>query len=236
MRNRRVWLPNLLTTANLFCGFLAIVFVIEGVVLGETGRGWFTWAALSICLAALFDALDGRAARALHVSSPFGKELDSLADVVSFGVAPAVLVYEHIFRDNSLRTVWMIMAALFVCCGAGRLARYNISGSSGRFFTGMPIPAAGLTITGVAIFSARMSQEWIALLVIVSACLMISTLRYPNPEQLLFDAPLPIRLAFVAVLIAALLRPTDWFWLLPTTYITYGLLLNLVSAIRTRQA
>lgn len=236
MKIRRVWFPNLLTTANLFCGVLAILFVMQALDMGVEGRGRFTLAAATICLSALFDALDGRAARALQVTSPFGKELDSLADVVSFGVAPAVLVYQYIFREAPFQWMWLIITALFVCCGAGRLARYNVAGATGRFFTGMPIPAAGLTITGLAIYSADLTLPVIALLVIVSSCLMISTLRYPNPEQMLFDAPLPIRLLFISILFIALLNPQDWFWLLPVSYIIYGLLINLVAAIRTRRA
>ncbi|MBA3943230.1 MAG: CDP-diacylglycerol--serine O-phosphatidyltransferase [Herpetosiphonaceae bacterium] len=232
---RRVWFPNLLTTANLFCGFLAIIFIIRGLDPGDNGRGWYTWAAFTICLSALFDALDGRAARALHVASPFGKELDSLADVVSFGVAPAVLIYEHIFRDHQLPIASILMVALFVCCGAARLARYNVVGASGRFFTGMPIPAAGLTITGLAIFPADLPIELLAAVVLISAGLMISTLRYPNPEQLLFDAPLPIRIMFIGLFVIAVINPSGWFWPLPIAYITYGLLLSLLQVIRTRQ-
>lgn len=235
MKNRRVWFPNLLTTANLFCGFFALLLVIEGTIAGDTGRGKYTGAAVTICLAALFDALDGRAARALHVSSPFGKELDSLADVVSFGIAPAVLIYQAIFVEHPLQVLWILATGLFVCCGAGRLARYNIAGASGRFFTGMPIPAAGLTLTGIAVFPSLLSLELIALLVITISCLMISTLRYPNPEQMLFDSPLPLRLMFLSIFLIAILQPTVWFWLLPVSYIVYGILLNLVSAIRARE-
>lgn len=215
---------------------MAILFVLRAIKEGAAGTGWYTTAAIAICLAALFDALDGRAARALHVSSLFGKELDSLADVVSFGVAPAVLVYQRIFSDYPQTWAWMLMTGLFVSCGAGRLARYNVSGASGRFFTGMPIPAAGMTLTGFAIFSPHLPPTLIALVVLVAAGLMISTLRYPNPEQLMFDAPLPIRIAFGLIFALALLQPNGWFWLLPISYIVYGLLLNLVLAIRARQA
>ncbi|GAC1552533.1 MAG: hypothetical protein NVS2B7_28520 [Herpetosiphon sp.] len=226
---RRVWFPNLLTTANLFCGFLAILFVVQGLEMGDNGRGWFTSAAIAISLSAVFDALDGRAARALHVSSVFGKELDSLADVVSFGVAPALLVYEHLFRDRQPEAAWMVLVALFVCCGAGRLARYNVAGASGRFFSGLPIPAAGLTIAGLSIFPAHLRVELIALIVMATAALMISTLRFPNPEQLLFDSPPVVRVIFVVLVVLAIVDPTDWFWLLPLAYMGYGLLLNLVA-------
>jgi CDP-diacylglycerol--serine O-phosphatidyltransferase len=236
--NKRCWFPNLVTTANLFCGFLAILFVVHAKEIGPEGEGhaWFIWAALTICLAAVFDALDGRLARVLHVASPFGMELDSLADIVSFGIAPAVLAYEHVFQPDRLNVLWMGVCGLFVCCGAARLARYNIAGTNGRFFMGMPIPAAGLTITGLAIFPSRLSTELMAVVVIGLAFLMISTLRYPNPEQLVFDVPLPIRLLFMAIFIVALVDVEDWFFLLPVSYMLYGLLWNAFEALRPEEA
>jgi CDP-diacylglycerol--serine O-phosphatidyltransferase len=100
--SKRSWFPNLLTATNLFCGFMAVTFVVHATESDAVGEGWFRWAALTICLAALCDALDGRVARALRVSSPFGRELDSLSDIVSFGVAPALLVYEGFFRSFAL--------------------------------------------------------------------------------------------------------------------------------------
>lgn len=240
--DKRCWFPNLLTTANLFCGFLAVTFVVHAMEKeGTQGLSWFMWAALTICLAALCDALDGRVARALRVSSPFGRELDSLADVVSFGVAPALLVYEAFFRDTTLPSssfsvLWMTIAGLYVCCGAARLARYNVVGSSGRFFTGMPIPAAGLTITGLAMFPARLNAALMALIVLFAAFLMISTLRFPNPEQLIFDAPLPVRLLLLGFFVIALVDPTNWFFLLPIAYVVYGLAENLIDALRPEEA
>lgn len=237
--NKRCWFPNFLTTANLFCGFMAVLFVVHAKAFGAEVEGspvWFIWAALTICLAALFDMLDGRLARALHVASPFGKELDSLADVVSFGVAPAILVYEHVFQTDPLNVLWMGVSGLFVCCGAARLARYNVASSGGRFFTGMPIPAAGLTITGLTIFPSQFSTDLMAVVVLGLAFLMISTLRFPNPEHVIFDAPLPIRLIFMIIFVVALVDMQNWFFLLPVSYMVYGLLWNLVHALRPGEA
>jgi CDP-diacylglycerol--serine O-phosphatidyltransferase len=239
--NKRCWFPNLLTVANLFCGFLAMVFIVHALEESSLGNasggsnGWFIWAALTICLAALFDMLDGRVARVLHVSSSFGKELDSLADVVSFGVAPALLIYEHVLRDHQLSWLWMGMAGLFVCCGAARLARYNVSGTSSRFFVGMPIPAAGLAVTGLAIYPSSIPLEALAVLVLCAAVLMISTLRYPNPEYLLFDAPLPVRGIFLLLFVVAISNIRDWFVLLPVSYMVYGLIDNIVHALRPHE-
>jgi len=237
--NRRCWFPNFLTAANLFCGFMAVLFVVHAQTLNaESGEGdsWFVRAALTILLAALFDLLDGRAARALSVASPFGKELDSLADIVSFGVAPAMLVYEYMFQTEPLKLLWMAVCGLFVCCGAARLARYNVTGSNGRFFTGMPIPAAGLTIAGLAIFPSRLSTELIGFVVLLLAFLMISTLRYPNPAQILFAAPLPVRLLFIACFAVALVDLKNWFFVLPASYMAYGLVSNALAALHAREA
>lgn len=234
--NKRCAFPNFLTAANLFCGFLAVTFVVHAMESGTEGEIWFRWAALTICVAALCDALDGHVARALRVSSPFGKELDSLADVVSFGVAPALIVYEGFFRGYPSTLVWMAISGLFVCCGAARLARYNVSGSVGHFFTGMPIPAAGLTITGLAMFPARLDANLMAVIVLVSAVLMISTVRFPNPEYVMFDSPLPIRIMLVSFLVIAVLDPHNWFFLLPVAYTVYGLGGNLLDVLRPREA
>jgi CDP-diacylglycerol---serine O-phosphatidyltransferase len=238
--SKRCWFPNLLTTANLFCGFLAITFVVHAMEPGAESLAWFRWAGFTICLAALCDALDGRLARKLRVSSPFGKELDSLADVVSFGVAPALLVYEGFFRDSSLpgysySLLWMIICGLFCCCGAARLARYNVTGSSGRFFTGMPIPAAGLTITGLALFPSQINQVLMAAIVLLAAFLMISTLRFPNFERLIFDAPLPIRMLFLSLFAVALVDLANWFFLLPLSYMAYGIMDNVITAIKPEE-
>ncbi len=239
--NKRCWFPNALTAANLFCGFMAVTFVVHAMEIGSTGAEWFRWAALTICLAALCDALDGRLARALDVSSPFGKELDSLADIVSFGVAPALLVYEGFFRDSALSgstfsLLWMVLAGLFVCCGAGRLARYNVIGSTGKFFMGMPIPAAGLTITGLAMFPGRINAVLMAFIMLFTAFLMISTVRFPNPEQLIFDSPLPVRILLMIFFVVALIDPSSWFFLLPISYMLYGLTDNIIDALRPKEA
>ena len=236
--DKRCWFPNFLTTANLFCGFIAVTLVVHAMETGIQGETSFHWAALTICLAALCDALDGRVARALRVSSAFGRELDSLADVVSFGAAPALLVYEGFFRDNSLPgwwIVWVTIAGLFVCCGAARLARYNVSPSGGRFFIGMPIPAAGLAITGLAMFPSKLNAVLMAIIVLFAAFLMISTLRFPNPEQLIFDSPPPIRILLFGLFLIALIDPTNWFFLLPMAYMAYGLGDNLLNALRPEE-
>ncbi|GIV98187.1 MAG: CDP-diacylglycerol--serine O-phosphatidyltransferase [Herpetosiphonaceae bacterium] len=227
MKAKRSWLPNLVTLANLFCGFLAILFAVQG-------PEFYFRAALMICLAACFDALDGRTARVLGVSGDFGKELDSLADIVSFGVAPAMLVYQHSLY--AAHWIGIIAAGLFVCCGAGRLARYNITTTTckSRFFTGMPIPMGGMFATSVALYQGQINVALVTIGIIVAALLMISTLRYPVLEQIAFDAPIPIRIAFLAVFVLGLSQPGQWLFLIPVSYMVYGLLSNLVYALRPK--
>src|SRR5258708_27312103 len=133
-------LPSLFTTGNLFLGFWAIV---------RTFHGQYAEAAPLIFWAILLDVLDGRIARMTGTTSEFGAELDSLADVVSFGVAPALLIYSWGF--SSLPRVGWLVAFLFVVCGALRLARFNVQKTSvdGRYFVGLPIPAAAAPVAAL---------------------------------------------------------------------------------------
>ncbi len=226
MKFRRSWIPNLVTSGNLFCGFLAVIAAVDGP------RAAFRGAVL-ICMAACFDTLDGRTARALGVSGEFGKELDSLADVVSFGVAPALLVYQVALREAGWLGV--LAAGIFVCCGAGRLARYNLIVSSDkRFFVGMPIPMAGMTAASLALYQGNVEPYLATALIALTGLLMISLLRYPSLEQLAFEAPLPFRIIFTFVFLLALARPGQLLFILPLSYISYGLLANLFWMLRAR--
>src|SRR5437870_6206552 len=137
-----VLLPSLLTTGNLFCGFFALLLTVEGR---------YTDAALAIFVAMIMDLLDGRVARLMKATSQFGVEFDSLADVVSFCVAPAFLLYSFALKDLS-RPAWF-GAFLFVICGALRLARFNVqTGSTDkRYFIGLPIPAGAAVACSVVI-------------------------------------------------------------------------------------
>ena len=169
-------LPSLFTTGNLFLGFWAIV---------RTLHGQYAEAAPLIFWAILLDVLDGRIARLTGTTSEFGAELDSLADVVSFGVAPALLVYSWGF--GTLPRVGWLVAFLFVVCGALRLARFNVQKSSvdGRYFVGLPIPAAAAPVAALVNVSPAPVDEkthavvWLALLIVL-AFLMVSTFRYTS--------------------------------------------------------
>jgi len=169
-------LPSLFTTGNLFLGFWAIV---------RTFHQQYAEAAPLIFWAILLDVLDGRIARMTGTTSEFGAELDSLADVVSFGVAPALLAYSWGFA--TLPRVGWLVAFLFIVCGALRLARFNVQKSSvdGRYFVGLPIPAAAAPVAALVNVSPQPVDErthsvvWLSLLIVLSF-LMVSTFRYTS--------------------------------------------------------
>src|SRR5213080_1359145 len=169
-----VLLPSLLTTGNLFCGFFALLLTVEGR---------FSDAALAIFVAMIMDMLDGRVARLMKATSQFGVEFDSLADVVSFCVAPAFMLYTLALARLG-RAAWL-GTFLFVICGALRLARFNVhSGvSDRRYFVGLPTPAAAGIVASVVLFLGNgVISQWegaaIAAGTYIVAVLMVSTFRY----------------------------------------------------------
>ena len=191
-----VLLPSLLTTGNLFCGFFALLLTVEGR---------FSDAALAIFVAMVMDLLDVRVARLMKATSQFGVEFDSLADVVSFCVAPAFLVYSFALKDLS-RPAWF-GAFLFVICGALRLARFNVQTGSvdRRFFIGLSTPAAaGVVASSVVLLGEEPPQRWeqIALAVAagVLALLMVSTFRYWSFKEVDFVRRRPLQTLLVVVL------------------------------------
>ena len=189
-------LPSLFTTGNIFLGFYA---VIRGL------RGDFGHAALLIFAAAMLDAIDGRIARMTGTESEFGKELDSLADVVTFGMAPALLAF--LWGLNEFPRVGWLVPMFFVVCGATRLARFNVMTkvSDKRYFAGLPIPAAAGTVTSVLFFDPERDwRTWMAVFVLVlmacAAFLMVSTFRYSSFKQV----DLGRRRSYRAVLVPAI--------------------------------
>jgi CDP-diacylglycerol--serine O-phosphatidyltransferase len=173
-------LPTLFTVGNLFCGYLSIWSSI---------RGTFETAALLIIGAGVLDALDGRVARLTNSTSEFGEEYDSLADLVSFGVAPAILAYSWGLSDFA-RLGWMA-SFMFVVCGSMRLARFNIQTRvvDKRFFVGLPIPAAAGTLAALVLATPeplldRIFMTGLLVLTFVLSYLMISTIRYRSFKDL----------------------------------------------------
>jgi len=181
MRRGVYILPNLFTTGNLFCGFWAIISVFQER---------FFYAAIAILLAVVFDVLDGKVARLSGATSKFGIQYDSLADLVSFGIAPALLAFSWALRPYG-RFGWLA-AFLFVACGALRLARFNVQTSSGevKYFKGLPIPAAASMIALTILLYLRLIETgWVKDIVIlvmiyILAFLMVSNIRYFSFKEL----------------------------------------------------
>jgi CDP-diacylglycerol--serine O-phosphatidyltransferase len=166
----RSMIPNALTALNLVLGMCAII---------STFHGEFYQAALFVVAAMISDGLDGRVARYLNVSSEFGKELDSLCDLVSFGVAPAILAYAFFLKDFGI--VGYVVAAFFATCGALRLARFNVNtGTVKGYFMGLPIPAAGCVVATFVMLGIKPAGWIFPILVTIFAYLMVSTIKYPD--------------------------------------------------------
>jgi CDP-diacylglycerol--serine O-phosphatidyltransferase len=212
-------LPTSLTTGNLCCGFFSLI---------EASRGHYELAALLIVAAGVLDGLDGRIARLTGTTSEFGVEFDSMADISSFGIAPAFLAYEWALQPFH-RVGWLI-AFLFVACAATRLARFNIQhgGSDKRYFAGLPSPAAAGAVASVAFaFPEPPSQlgysVLIGALVAAAALLMVSHIRYRSFKG--FDLKSPRSylsvVAIVLVLVAVLVHPRS-LMVIAGAYLLWG--------------
>lgn len=166
----RSLIPNMLTSLNLVFGMGSII---------STFKGDFFLSAAFVVLAMVADAMDGRVARYFNASSEFGKELDSLCDLVSFGVAPAVLAYSFMLQDFGI--LGYIAAIMFATCGALRLARFNVNTTVVKgHFMGLPIPAGGCLLATFIMLDIKPEGFIFPLMVMVFAYLMVSTVKYPD--------------------------------------------------------
>ena len=173
-RRLAFFLPNTFTALNMACGFFS-------VILGWKGE--FYPAAMLLVLGAIFDSVDGRVARMTHTQSAFGEQFDSISDVVTFGVAPAFLVYNKFFSD--MGRIGLITSFVFLLCGALRLARFNanIEKVSSDFFQGLPIPSGALALVGLTLFSLEYPEvnslkPLLILYVLFFSFLMISNIPF----------------------------------------------------------
>lgn len=185
-------IPNLFTLGNLFCGFLSI---------GYAANHQYTNAAVLILIGMMLDSMDGRIARMLHAETPLGKELDSLADIVTFGVAPSFLVYYTIFFNNGL--LGLAISGLFPLFGAYRLARFNTApeDESSTHFTGVPITAAGGILALLTLFNNQIPSIVTTVIFTALSFLMVSKLKIPS----LKEVPLPKYGTIVTIFLGALL-------------------------------
>lgn len=176
----RKMIPNLFTLGNLYCGFLSIGYV----AMGQTRN-----AAILVLIGMMLDSLDGRLARILNAQSQLGKELDSLADIVTFGIASSFLMHATVFASDGDEVIGLFIAGLFPLFGAYRLARFNVTppSTSMKYFTGIPITAAGGIVALMTLFSSYI-DELVMVTVFITLCfLMVSTIKIPS----LKDVPLP---------------------------------------------
>ena len=194
-------LPSLFTVGNMLCGFASVLAALHGRL---ATAGWL------IVLAGVLDGLDGRIARLTHSTSEFGKEYDSLADVVSFGLAPAILVFQ--WRLDDLGRSGFALAFLFLVAGSVRLARFNVHAGivDKRFFVGLPIPAGAGALTLAVLldpspFAPRIQVLLVAFFVLAVALLMVSTIPYRSFKNFNLHQRYPTTLVFVLALVVVVL-------------------------------
>lgn len=242
IRVTRSVIPSLFTCLNLFCGFFAIV---------KTSAGDLNAAAWLIVMAGIADALDGMMARLTRSSSEFGVELDSLADVVSFGVVPSYMLY--VAHLHTWGTLGVLIAALPAICGALRLARFNVQlvGFDKDYFRGLPIPAAALVLISYLVFHHVVPGSFIEALVPSSAkpmllvtvtlavsLLMVSTIRYdtlPKPTpRAIRAAPLKY-LAIAAAIVLVVVTGGGAIFPAMSVYLVFGIVRQTLAWVRARR-
>lgn len=246
-------LPNLMTAGNLFCGFLAVLKILQGALVsasvGVHAAGvadpdaHFKTAIWCILAACIFDLLDGRLARMGGTDSPFGREFDSLADVVSFGVAPALMVSRVVLRD--FEKLGWIVASIYLICGAMRLARFNCIAASNSMtankeFKGFPIPAAAGLVASITLFMLHLNNDsvehwlmkWVLppLLVFLS-WMMFSNFRYPSFKNLSMRTTRSLwKFLLIAMTLLLVVLYLEWMpAVIFISYLLYGFLRPFLS-------
>lgn len=259
--SRIYFLPNLMTAGNLFCGFMAVINCIQarlaetalsGEYLGSSAAEHYRYAVYFIFGAALFDSLDGRLARMGGRESLFGAEFDSLADVVSFGVAPAFLMFYLILSPTTggyewFRNIGWFVGFIYLLCAAMRLARFNVitnpllhpgKKDSNKDFVGLPVPAAAGTVASVVLALLKLADTEKSLksgalvlpfLMLLIAMLMVSTIRYPSGKNIDMQTQTRMRTLILALMFFGLLLLFKEIMLVATClgYLFYGIIRHL---------
>jgi CDP-diacylglycerol--serine O-phosphatidyltransferase len=235
-------LPNLMTAGNLFCGFAATLRILEGTILRANevgGINRFREAIILILAACIFDLLDGRLARLGGHESPFGREFDSLADIVSFGIAPALLVHEVVLLDFPEQ--WgLIISFIYLCCGAMRLARFNCIAAdpdpeASKSFKGLPIPAAAGVIASLTLFMLWLEEgeksvgRWrygLPILMLFLSWMMFSHFKYPSFKVINWrtQRSIPTFLFIILLFVFTVLKYQWMPFVLFMSYLLYGFL------------
>jgi len=225
-------LPSLFTVGNIFCGYYAII---------STMNGKYDQAAQAIGIAIILDMLDGRIARLTNSATGFGLQLDSLADVISFGVAPSILALVWGLSTVDHRLGW-IAAFTFTICGAMRLARFNIQAGHLKHFVGLPIPAGGGAIAAIVHFfespvNNPAGAAGMVATVFVIAFLMVSTIRYSSLKNLTLGRKSHFTILFMALVFASIYYYSRWALLIiAVSYGLSGIVLKLCGLFRRKKA
>jgi CDP-diacylglycerol--serine O-phosphatidyltransferase len=248
----RAFIPNAFSMGNLTFGFFAII--IASRATGHNTENFYYFIAASLCImtAAVFDGLDGPLARLFKSQSQLGEQLDSLADLTTFGLAPGFLfykmyLYEMVIRNETFGTPWdipagMAVAAIFPLCAAFRLARFNVSHDSGSF-VGLPSPVAGLLIAFIPLYNNNthyISRPVALTIFITVALLMISNIRYSKPQSKLRAEFTVLRAVGFALIIGLLIYRFNLYFVVfgvVLLYVASGLfamLLHLMQKLRYR--
>lgn len=231
-------LPSAITLCGMFAGFYAIFSAIDGN---------FLHAAWAIVIANIFDGLDGYIARLTNTVTRFGIELDSLSDIVSFGVAPTIMMYKWALMPFG--GLGWAAAFLFVACGALRLARYNIqtniqtSSPGSKAFKGLPIPAAATILASIVIFYYEFwnglpdKNMLFPVVTILLSLLMVSTLRYHGLKEVNFKERQPFwaLIVFILVLFVLFVHPPTAIFIFAMTYLIWGLIENIYLFLKRRR-
>ncbi len=239
------FLPNLMTAGNLFCGFIAVLFISKGRVAGgmealDVTAHYYIDAILLIFGACVFDLLDGRVARISGQESAFGREFDSVADVVSFGMAPALLLMDIVLFEFG-DTLGQILAFVYLLCGAMRLARFNCVAAMREKgvkadFNGVPIPAAAGFISSVTLAMLYLGSDHrellskikfaLPVLMLLVSFLMFSNVKYPSFKNLDWRTKRSVPAVLVAILVVIFtVRYYEWMpAVVFTAYLVYGLI------------
>ena len=269
--SRIYFLPNLMTAGNLFCGFVAVIKCIQARLIADAGEfasvhvghapsEYYVQAVWFILAAVLFDSLDGRLARMGGRTSLFGAEFDSLADIVSFGIAPALMVFFLILAPKEgyqwFRELGWFVAFIYLLCGAVRLARFNVitnpllqraEHESSKDFLGLPVPAAAGAVASLVLFLIHLSktnrelqQTTFALpvLLLLISFLMVSTIRYPSFKKVDWQTKTRLWTFILVLIVGALIWKLQEisFLILFLSYITFGIVRHLRRQLTVMRA
>lgn len=239
LRRAIVVIPSAFTLANLFFGIWAIVYAAQGN---------FKWAGWFIVFAGMADILDGRLARMSHTGTRFGAELDSLVDVISFGVAPAMIMYFLEFAEAG-KFAWTL-CFIYIAAVAVRLARYNITAAGSDkpgWFTGLPSPAAGMTLATYFAFSQTewyqkfpeyldLQRQGLTFLMLALSAMMLSTVKYPRTPRIGFRSLSGIlgTLITIGILVGVIFAPSNFLFPFGIGYLLFGIVRSAIIALSER--